>query len=220
MFKIILFTGVILLVTEIVMLSLLTKYKKLNKKIFGILLPLLTLAIFVGCFAANFLITKEVSLLSNWKVVTVSENTTYSDKIDIFLKEENGKKIVEQNDGYFYFYLDENTAFLNSTNTNNYDHVSFEINNETGFVMKKTVKKYDYEFVGDYWFLGKYDTVVIEKIKSQSFITETKPYSVTKTELVFFVPQNTLVKTKNPNGIDVFKTIDELNAVYKIEDCD
>lgn len=177
MFKIVLFTGLILLVVAMVILLLLKKYKKINIKIFMIVLTILILAIFVGCFATNVLITKEVSLSSNWKAVMISENTTYSDKIDIFLKEEKGKKIIEKKDDTFYFYLDENNELLNSL-YDTFDYVSFEMNNEMGYLIKKAVKNYSYEFVGDYWFLSKSDTSVIEKIKS-NIIKENTNSSVT-----------------------------------------
>lgn len=224
MFKIVLFTGLILLVVAMVILLLLKKYKKINIKIFMIVLTILILAIFVGCFATNVLITKEVSLSSNWKAVMISENTTYSDKIDIFLKEEKGKKIIEKKDDTFYFYLDENNELLNSL-YDTFDYVSFEMNNEMGYLIKKAVKNYSYEFVGDYWFLSKSDTSVIEKIKSNiikentnssvTFVSERHPFTQKTTELVFFVPKDTLIKMDDINGNDIFKTIDELNFAWK-----
>ena len=204
MFKIVLFAGIVLMIIGIIVLSALTAIKKIKYRTLWILLPIFTLIIALGCGISNALIADRVSLLSNWATKVVSQETTCSEEMKIYLKEESGKKIIEKDDNTYYFYSDEKTKFLNSI-YNRYNNVTFKVSDKTGYVIKKTINHLDYEYKDDCWFVSNYDTSVIDEIKinkrknlvnsSKRHITDDKASSFTETELIFFVPKNTLIKT-------------------------
>ena len=224
MFKIVLLVGTILLIVGIIVLSALTAIKKIKYKTLWVLLPVFTLIIALGCGISNALIADDVSLLSNWKTKVVSQETTCSDEIKMYIKKENGKTIIEKVDNTYYFYSDENTEFLNSI-YNRFDNVTFKVSDKTSYVIKKNTNNLDYEYKNDSWFVSNKDTSVIDEIKTnerkhlvnstKQHITDSKASSFVQTELVFYVPKDTLIKTKDNQDTIIYKTIDEFNRENK-----
>lgn len=234
MFKIILIISVGVLIVGIILFAILFKKKIIDGADIFCGAIMLLLIVYLGAALIQGNIESHLANAEFWnETVETTETKLYSQEFDFSLQKENNYSILEYINSTFYFPRENKMPFSFEIDMDNcsIDFVTSDQNKlsvEKIKYDKSTTHKFN-KSVEDFPFLFPSDIDVINDIKfSEKIIVPfnilnsgTKvrypeiadsKASTTNIKLTFYIPENTLIKTKDKNGIYIYKTIDEFKS--------
>lgn len=179
----------------------------------------------LGSWFGNGAIRYYISNSSYWEQnVNTSESQLSFEKSNAFLKQENDNYILEFKNGVYYFYNDENCNFQDSCRVQGssfkFDNYTILFKESTEFKITvektKTIENTSYHLTKDFPFLFASDEKEINDIKAE----KDKEKEIDKTVVTFYIPENTLVKEKDANGVYIYRKPISKNGftIVKTED--